>query len=479
MKNLSGEVLAISLRKDQVAEGLSFLGEVGESLASVAEKDSFTGKAGESKIYPSMGLVGTDWLILAGSGSGTGDELRQAAGAVGSIARRKGFSEVQFYNSDESSSAESNRKWTDEDVHVSVTGFRAGNYIYDRFKDESDKKPAASTLALLGEGSQEAADKGQSFANGRELARDLVNAPAAVIYPQTLADEALALASDCITVEVWDEKKLEEERMGGIIAVGQGSVQKPRFIHLHYKPEGEASRSIALVGKGVTFDAGGLSMKSSAGMQTMRCDMAGSAAVLGTFKALAALKPSVEVHGLIGAAENMVANNSYKLGDILTMRNGKTVEVHNTDAEGRLVMADCLCYGSELGVDQMLDIATLTGACMVALGDYYAGLFTNEEELADSLKQNADKAGEGLWRLPLPDFYKSMLKAEWGQIKNVGGRAAGATTAALFLSEFVDGPKWAHIDIAGPAFFNKSFRHFCTGGTGALVETLVHWLCEE
>jgi leucyl aminopeptidase len=230
------------------------------------------------------------------------------------------------------------------------------------------------------------------------------------------------------------------------------------------------------VGKGVTFDSGGLSLKSSGGMQTMRCDMAGSAAVLGAFKAIKALRPDVEVHGIIGAVENMCAANSYKLGDILTMYNGKTVEVHNTDAEGRLVLADCLTYGSKLGLDYIVDLATLTGACVVALGEYYSGLFTNENELASDLLNAAESSGEGLWRMPLPDFYKEKLKADWGHIKNVGGRSAGSITAALFLSEFVTDTKWAHIDIAGPAFLDKGFRHFSTGGTGAMVESLTEWI---
>ena len=171
----------------------------------------------------------------------------------------------------------------------------------------------------------------------------------------------------------------------------------------------------------------------------------------------------------------MVGANSFKLGDILTYRNGTTVEIHNTDAEGRLVMADCLAYGSELGLDQMIDLATLTGACVVALGDYYSGLFTNDEELSQALLSSADSADEGLWRMPLPDLYKPMLKAEWADIKNIGGRYAGAITAGLFLSHFVGDTPWAHIDIAGPAFLDKPFRHFCSGGTGAMVETLSEW----
>ena len=211
-------------------------------------------------------------------------------------------------------------------------------------------------------------------------------------------------------------------------------------------------------------------------MQTMRCDMSGSASVLGVFKALGSLDVDVEVHGFIGAVENMCAANSFKLGDVLRMRNGKTVEIHNTDAEGRLVMADCLAYASELGVDKLIDIATLTGACLVALGSRYSGLFTQNDDMANDLLRCSQDKGEGLWRLPLPDFYKPMLKTDWADVKNIGGRWGGSITAALFLSEFVDGPDWAHIDIAGPAFFDKKTQYFATGGAGPMVETIFHWL---
>jgi leucyl aminopeptidase len=248
------------------------------------------------------------------------------------------------------------------------------------------------------------------------------------------------------------------------------------LIHCHYTPAGEPSKRIALVGKGVTFDSGGLSLKPSAGMLTMRCDMAGGATVLGVMRAIASIRPDVEVHGIVGAVENMTGGDAMKLGDILQMRNGKTVEVHNTDAEGRLVLADCLSLASELEVDEVVDIATLTGAVVVALGEDYTGLFTSEDELAASLLESACASGEGLWRLPLPKIYKKKLKAEWADIKNLGDRWGGSITAALFLSEFVDGPRWAHLDIAGPAFHDSKHRHFASGGTGIMVSTLVDWV---
>jgi leucyl aminopeptidase len=336
-----------------------------------------------------------------------------------------------------------------------------------------------TSATFLGDCSPEGVDRARATAAAQALARDLVNETAAELYPETLAAAALALATDQMTVVVWDEEKILAERMGGIIAVGQGSTRPPRFIHMHYTPSGTPSRTIALVGKGVTFDSGGLSLKTSSGMQTMRCDMGGSAIVLAAMKAISELQPDVEVHGIVGAVENMCGANSFKLGDVLRMRNGKTVEVHNTDAEGRLVLADCLSYACELKPDAIVDFATLTGACVVALGNYYTGLFTNHDDLAGELLASASAAGEGLWRMPMPELYKEMLKAEWADIKNIGGRAAGAITAGLFLSEFVeDGIPWAHCDVAGPTFLDKPMHHFVSGGTGQMVTSIARWVCD-
>jgi leucyl aminopeptidase len=358
-----------------------------------------------------------------------------------------------------------------------LEGFGAGNYRFDQYKPESDRKAAIEQLTVLGPTDSSVIATAQALIDGTSMARDLVNETPAELYPETMADAARSLASEQLTVDVWDVDRLREAGMGGILAVGQGSSRPPRMIHLIYQPRGESRGSIALVGKGVTFDAGGLSLKSTTGMLTMRCDMAGGATVIGAMRAIRDLAPDVTVHGIVGAAENMPSADAYKLGDVLRIHNGKTVEVHNTDAEGRLVLADCLSFASGLGVDQVVDLATLTGACVVALGGYYSGLFTRDESLANHLLQAASGAGEGLWRMPLPEHYRDKLKADWAQVKNVGGKEAGAITAALFLSEFVDGPAWAHIDIAGPAFTDKKFRHLAPGGTGAMVPSLARWIC--
>lgn len=430
-------------------------------LASWVKANNFKAKAGEIKLFPSAALKDAGSVSsVAVVGLGKENDERQAAGKTGYTAKDKGITGVTFFNANSAETVA---------LHALV-----GNYRYDTYKTK--KKDSLGTILLNGDFDDASLKRAAAIAEGRNFARDLVNAPAADIYPETLAEEAQDLAGDNISVEVWGEEKLIEENMVGIMAVGQGSINPSRFIHLHYKPEGEARKKIVLVGKGVTFDAGGLSLKPSGGMQTMRCDMAGSAVVMGVFRSLKELQPDVEVHGLIGAAENMCAANSYKLGDILTYSNGRTVEIHNTDAEGRLVMADCLIYGDKLGADYMVDFATLTGACVIALGDHYCALFSNEDDLADQIKASAAARSERIWQLPLPEIYRSQLKAQWGDIKNVGGRPAGSITAALFLSEFVETTKWAHIDIAGPAFLGKSFEHFATGGTGVMVETTLDWI---
>ena len=352
-----------------------------------------------------------------------------------------------------------------------------GNYRWNKYQSPDNCKPAIKNLKILGfPRSRRAIQSGLLHGAAQTYARDMVNESAEVLYPESMAQAARLLKSDQVKVRIWDEKRIQRAGMGGIWAVGKGSARPPRLLHLTYTPKRKARAHIALVGKGITFDAGGLSLKTSSGMMTMRCDMGGGAAVLGVMSALEALGPPVKVEAIVGAAENMLGGAAYKLGDVLTMHNGKTVEVHNTDAEGRLVLADCLSYASSLGVSHCVDLATLTGASVVALGSHYSALFTKSDALSEALVGASQEAGENFWRLPLEDLYRKQLKAEWAHIKNVGGREAGAITAALFLSEFVDGPDWAHIDIAGPAFLDSEKQHFVKGATGHPVRGILRWL---
>jgi leucyl aminopeptidase len=467
LADISCDALAVGVPAEGLDDAIAALegafdGQLGTALAT----EDFKGKAAQVASYATFGRMGAARLFLVGTGEGDAAGVQQAAGMAGNAARKIGAETVALSLGALDSSL----------TQRVIEAFHSGNYRFDKYKPETDRKRRTAELVLLGDADSGIVAAATAVSTGRELARNLVNEPAAAIYPETLAQAARDIAGDRLTVEVWDETRIREAGMGGITGVGQGSEQPARFIHMRYTPDGTPRRKVALVGKGVTFDAGGYSLKPSASMQTMRCDMAGGAAVIGAMRAIRDLAPDVEVHGIVGAVENLVSGRAYKLGDVLNMYNGKTVEIHNTDAEGRLVLADCLAYASELDVEAIIDLATLTGACVVALGDHYVGMFTKADDLANDIQGSADAAGEAIWRLPLPDHYKELLKADWASIKNVGGRAGGAITAALFLSEFVDGPEWAHLDIAGPAFLEKGWRQWAPGGTGSMVSTLCRWV---
>ena len=262
------------------------------------------------------------------------------------------------------------------------------------------------------------------------------------------------------------------------MAVGRGSSEAPKFIHMKYTCE-NPKKKIALVGKGITFDSGGLDIKPASSMLTMKDDMSGAACVLGIMSIIKELHPQVEVHGIIAACENMPGCSAYKPGDILTAKNGKTIEVDNTDAEGRLTLADALCYACELGVDEVIDIATLTGACMVALGSQAAGIMGNDGEMVQNLIKTAENNGERFWELPLWDEFGDSLKSDIADMKNTGSRWGGASTAGVFLKKFVKDVKWAHIDIAGVAFLEKSHKELCAGASGAGVRTLLNYILEQ
>ncbi|GIX04825.1 MAG: hypothetical protein KatS3mg114_0694 [Planctomycetaceae bacterium] len=320
-------------------------------------------------------------------------------------------------------------------------------------------------------------ERGRVLGDAVNLARELVNRPPAEITPAGFAERAKAVAQQCgLRCEIWDETRLLQERMRALLAVGQGSRQPPRFVTLEYRAGGASAPLWALVGKGVTFDSGGLSLKPTDGMLTMKCDMAGAAAVLATMQAIAQLKLPVNVLGLMGLVENMPGGNAFKLGDVLKARNGVTIEVVNTDAEGRLVLADVLSYAVDRQVDRIIDLATLTGACVVALGEDVIGAMTNDQGLCQQVLSAAQAAGEPMWQLPMFDLYDELIQGDFAEIKNSGGRWGGAITAAKFLQRFVGGKPWVHLDIAGPAYAASAKPYRDVGGTGAGVRTLVELL---
>ena len=324
---------------------------------------------------------------------------------------------------------------------------------------------------------QAALDRGIVLGTSLNETRRLVNEPPSALYPSSFADRAVELASGTgLEVEVWDEARLEAEGCRAILAVGGGSSQPPRLVTLRYGGGGDEP-PVALVGKGVTFDSGGLSLKPSDAMTDMKCDMAGAATVLGVMLAIAKLGLKKNVIGFCGLAENMVSGSSYKLGDVIETRSGKTIEILNTDAEGRVVLADTLDVAVQNQPSAIIDLATLTGACLVALGMEVVGMMTNNQDLCDSLRQAAESQGEPVWQLPMFELYDEKVKSKIADIKNVGdGRWGGAITAAKFLENFVADTPWVHLDIAGPAFADSPKAHRDAGATGTMVRTLVHWL---
>jgi leucyl aminopeptidase len=356
-------------------------------------------------------------------------------------------------------------------------GLIVGTRGIDLKRKEKGRHPFES-LVLVSPGFdrgvlQDAVRRGEIVGNAINLARELTNTPPADKSPPQLAEFARQTAADAgVLIGIWDESKLAAERFGGVLGVAAGSENPPRFVTLEYKNGGDRP-TLALVGKGVTFDSGGLSLKPSASMEDMKSDMTGAAVVLATFQAAAKLGLPVNLLGYIPITENMTGGRAMKLGDVLTIRDGTTVEVLNTDAEGRLILADALAYAAEAKPARILDLATLTGACMVALGTRIAGLFSNDEAFAAEVQAASKASGERTWRMPLDDDFKDAIKSGVGDLKNVGGKWGGAVTAAKFLEHFVGETPWVHLDIAGPSWADSESPTRDTGGTGCFVRTLV------
>jgi len=371
----------------------------------------------------------------------------------------------------------------DEKTTQAITeGAILGDYRFDKYKTQKEEEKVEISKVEVYKGDERGIRIGQILANAQRFVRDLVNEPGNVINPITLAEIAQKLAQEHgLECKVYDEKQIQEMGMLALWSVGKGSATPPRFIHLTYKPEGEPKDRVVFVGKGLTFDSGGLNIKTGDYMRTMKMDKAGACTVLGIMKAVAQLKLPVEVHGIIGAAENMPSGTAYRPDDIIRAMNGKTIEIDNTDAEGRVTLADALSYASNLEPSWIIDLATLTGACIVALGEYTAGLFTNDPAFGEELIKVSKRTGERLWMLPMDDKkLREKIKKGDGDVLNSGGRYGGAITAAMFLEEFVkEGIKWVHLDIAGPAYFKEEFDYYSKGATGFGLRTCVEYLMEK
>jgi leucyl aminopeptidase len=453
-------------------------GSLGGQLARVREAQDFTGKLAETLSIAAPAGIGARRLLLVGLGGadklGDATLTRAMATAARVVSTKKTDRIAVAVPTCGSELYTLSRR-----VQVLTSALCVGCVGQDLYRAEKKRFPFQHVDLLVEPGFDAAAltaatDAGTILGEAINLARELVNLPAKVLYPASFADRAAQLAQQYqLACEVLDQGALEKEKMGSLLAVSAGSAQPPRLVFLEYNNAPAGAPVLALVGKGVTFDSGGLSIKPNDSMLTMKCDMAGAATVLATMVAITRLKLPLHVIGLMGLVENMTGGAAMKLGDVLTARSGVTIEVQNTDAEGRLVLADVLDYALSRGADCLVDLATLTGACVVALGEEVVGAMSNNQEWCDRILAAARVAGEDVWQLPMFGLYDELIKSDVADIRNIGGRWGGAITAAKFLERFVKEKPWVHLDIAGPAFASGDKPHREGGGTGCMVRTLV------
>ena len=444
----------------------------GELLAS----GEFGGKMFETALlYRPQGLKAKRLLLVGGgkSKSFTNQDLRKLTGAAVRFLKPKNIRSFALVLPDGISEA----------ARCAVEGALVGNFDPDVYKsDRKDQKIESVTLvapaAAKSAGLERAVEVGRILGESQNFTRDLVNEPGNRMTPTMLAERARKMASETgLKCEVYGADKIKELKMGAFWSVAQGSDEPPALIVLRYEPEGApAGPVLGLVGKGITFDSGGISIKPSDGMEKMKYDMGGGAAMLGAMRAIALLKPRLKVLCIVTATENMPSGKAQKPGDVQIAMSGKSIEIINTDAEGRLVLADGLHYARQLGATHLIDAATLTGACVVALGYVNAGVFTNDDGQWSRFQQALQRSGEKMWRLPVDDEYKELIRSGIADIKNTGGRWGGAITAAMFLKEFVEDTPWIHLDIAGTAWMEENKPWIAQGPSGIAVRSIVEWV---
>jgi len=447
-----------------------------EGPASALSKElydagEFSGKSFEIAILHRPAGLKAKRLVLAGGGKRAEfnpAELRKLSGATLRALKSKGVRNIVMALDEPFRS--------DDFAAAAVEGALLGDLEANRYKTDPKKnEKQVTSFSVLG-GSQAAVDRGRILADAQNFSRSLANEPANVLTPTRLAESARELAAAySLECEILDQDRMRQLGMGALLGVAQGSAEPPAMIILHYKPSATPSTKdhLGLIGKGVTFDTGGISIKPAEGMEHMRFDMSGGAATLGAMRAIAQLKPKIPVTGVIPAVENMPGSRAQRPGDIVTSLNGKTVEVLNTDAEGRLILIDALTYAQRLGCTHLVDSATLTGSIVVALGHVNIGAFTNNQPFLDKLMAAAKAEGEKMWQMPIDEEYKEALKSDFADLHNIGGRPGGSVTAAMFLKDFVNDFPWVHLDIAGTAWLEESKPYLAKGATGVGVRTFV------
>lgn len=480
-----GELLAIALFEgaDKLSAAAQAVDKaLGGIVSDVLKSGDFAGKLNQTMMIPTGGKLGAKRLLLVGLGKAadlTVDRVRQAAGKATVTARDLGIK--TFATSVFGLDAD------DIDAHATarafVEGMLLGNYQFNRYRTENkDKHKYLDGVTLLAADKAqadliaEAQDEGEAIASSVAFSRDMVAMPPNDLTPSVMADMAKKMAGEVgITCKVLDEKQIKQLGMGSFLGVAQGSIdaEPPRFIVLEYLPNGDKEAPLVFVGKGITFDSGGISIKPGEGMEKMKYDMAGAAAVIGAIRAIAKLGLPVNVVALVPATENMPSGDAIHPGDVLTSMSGLTIEVINTDAEGRLILADALTYAERYKPRGVVDLATLTGACVIALGNQAIGLMTNNDEFGEKVRQAGERSAERAWKLPMWDDYFDLIKSDVADLKNTGGRAGGTITAGAFLSKFAKNYPWTHLDIAGTAWNEKGSAYVPKGATGIGVRLLV------
>jgi leucyl aminopeptidase len=468
-------LLVVALPENPTLAGIAALDTASQgALSRTIEMKDFRGSRDET-LHLTGVPKGPRRMLLVGMGnvSDRKSSFRRAATLAARTAHRLGVGEMVWYSG----------QIAPEETEAITSGLILGAWEYADLKSqlpEADRKKPLEKVTIITsntDDSRRGLANGQAIGSGQSLARRLAMMPGNLCTPEFLAQTAGDLAKrHGFALTVLGRKEMEAEKMGSFLAVAQGTPQEPKLIALEYKGGRPNAKPVVLVGKGLCFDSGGISIKPAQGMEFMKFDMCGGAGVLGTFEAIGQMKPEVNVVGIVGATTNMPSGTAMNPGDVVKASNGKSIEIINTDAEGRLVLADCLSYAKRFDPDVVIDAATLTGACVIALGHTASGVFSSDDALIAEILAAGKRAGEPAWPLPLWDEYKDLIKSDVADIKNSGGRPAGATTAAMFLKEFAEGYAWAHMDIAGTAYSETDLVTLPKGPTGVPTGTFIEFI---
>ena len=455
----------------------------GGTIASLISRGEIKGKFGEVHIIHTFGKLPARIVAIAGLGKRPDFNVDKIRGLSGEFCRA-----LRKVNCDKIATmlhgTGTGGVEPETSARAITEGALLGLYSFAKYKKPEYENIKEILITVREEEIvpilERAIGKGKLIAEAVNLARDMGNEPANYMTPSQMAATAQDIAGKYdLEVKIFDRENMEAIGMGALLGVARGSNQPPKLITLGYRGDEGSEKTLGFLGKGITFDSGGISIKPSEGMADMKDDMAGAAAVMTALAAIAQLKPKINITAIIPATENLPGGSALKPGDVLKAMNGKTIEVISTDAEGRLILADALSYARKLGLSPLIDLATLTGACRVALGMLYSGLFGNDQDLIDKVLGAAQRAGEKMWHMPMPDEYKEQIKSDIADIRNTGNRYGGALTAALFLAEFVDNTPWVHMDIAGPRLSNKENGYIVKGATGFGVRTLIELALNE